>query len=122
LEFGGLRNRLYTGWVHAQFHLPFKWYVGAYPELLRIVKIHLLRSGISEGVSHRVVEADDRLRDTVLERQIQVRGKLGNAFGRVHAPLVKLAAQADLLARGDLQHHSVLAIDRSSEPKFSAVL
>ena len=166
-------KRLYTGWVHAQFHLPFKWYLGAYPELLRIAKVHLRRSGISEARAIKVVEslnkvfnldiqaigdsfllntlelcgldisaimnrkgsdrtehldqvqlavsvlikqanalADDRLRDTVLERQVQVAGKLGDAFGRAHARLVKLADQADLLARGDLQHHSVLAIDK----------
>lgn len=165
-------NRLHTGWVHAQFHLPFKWYLGTYPELLRIARVHLRKAAIPE---HRVADvldslgkvfnldiqaigdsfllntlelcgldisgiitrkgsdrtehldqvklavsmlikqadalADDRLRDTVLERQIQVAGKLGDAFSRAHTRLVKLADQTHLLAAGDLNHPSVLALE-----------
>jgi methyl-accepting chemotaxis protein len=177
-------GRLYTGWVHAQFHLPFKWYLGAYPELLRITRRHLLASGISEARTGEVVEslnkvfnldiqaigdsfllntlelcgldtgaimrragsdrtehldqvklavsmlikqadalADDRLRDTILERQVQVAGKLGDAFGRAHARLLRLSNQADFLAKGDLQHPSVVALEgvQGNEVLSSAV-
>jgi methyl-accepting chemotaxis protein len=165
-------TRLHTGWVHAQFHLPFKWYLGAYPELLRISRRHLLQSKLSEARASEVIEslnkvfnldiqaigdsfllntlelcgldvsaiirragsdrtehldqvklavsmlikqadalADDRLRDTILERQVQVAGKLGDAFGRAHARLLRISTQADLLAKGDLQHNSVISLE-----------
>ena len=50
-------TRLHTGWVHAQFHLPFKWYLGAYPELLRISRRHLLQSKLSEARASEVIES-----------------------------------------------------------------
>jgi methyl-accepting chemotaxis protein len=163
---------LQVGWVHAQSHLPSKWYIGAYPELLRITRVHLRRSGIPETRANKVIEslnkvlnldiqaigdsillntlalcgldisaimnrkgsdrtehldqvqlavsmlikqadalADDRLRDTVLERQLEVAGKLGDAFARTHTRLIKLSNQADFLAKGDLRHASVLSLE-----------
>lgn len=33
--------RLKVGWVHDKIHLPFKWYIGSYPQLLRIAGDHL---------------------------------------------------------------------------------
>lgn len=166
-------RRLHTGWVHAQFYLAPKWYMGSYPEILRSTRVHLRKSKIDESRAADVLEAlgkvfnfdmqamsdsfllntlelcgldisgivtrkgsdrtehldqiklavsmlikqadalaDDRLNDTVLERQIQVAGKLGDAFGRTHSRLLKLADQADLLARGDLNHPSVAALQK----------
>jgi methyl-accepting chemotaxis protein len=165
-------GRLFIGWVHAQLHLPFKWYMGSYPELLRITRRHLLKSGLSDSRSADVIEslnkvfnldkqaigdsfllntlelcgldisaimqrsgsdrtehldqvkmaisilikqavalADDRLRDTILERQVQVAGKLGDAFGRAQARFLRVANQADFLAQGDLRHPSVAALE-----------
>jgi methyl-accepting chemotaxis protein len=164
-------GRLYMGWMHAQIHLPFKWYLGSYPELLRITRRQLLKTGVEESRAAEVAEslnkvfnldiqaigdsfllntlelcgldiaaimqkngsdrtehmdqvkmaiailikqavalADDRLRDTILERQVQVAGKLGEAFGRAQARFLKVANQADFLAQGDLRHPSVVAL------------
>jgi hypothetical protein len=50
-------SRLFIGYVHAQLHLPFKWYMGSYPELLRITRRHLLASGFSETRATDVIES-----------------------------------------------------------------
>jgi methyl-accepting chemotaxis protein len=34
-------DRLYVGWLHDQINLPFKWYIGSYTEMQRLVRIHL---------------------------------------------------------------------------------
>ena len=167
-------SRLVAGLAQAQAYLPLKWTLGCYPELLRITRVHLLRSGFEASHAAQVIEslnkvfnldtqalgdsfvlntldlcgldisavigragsdrsehldqvqlavsmlikqadalADDRLRDRVLDRQIQVAGKLGDSFGRAHARFLKLAKQADLLAKGDLQHPSVIALEKT---------
>ncbi len=34
-------HRLNIGWVHDQINLPFKWYIGSYVEMQRLIRIHL---------------------------------------------------------------------------------
>lgn len=36
-------ERLYVGWLHDQINLPFKWYIGSYVEMQRLVRVHLRR-------------------------------------------------------------------------------
>jgi methyl-accepting chemotaxis protein len=36
-------HRLNIGWVHDQIDLPFKWYIGSYTEMQRLVRRHLRR-------------------------------------------------------------------------------
>ncbi len=60
--------------------------------------------------------AEDRLRDTVLERQVHLAGKLGDAFKRTHTRLLRVAELANFLAAGDLQHRSVLELDDVDGP------
>ncbi len=34
-------HRLIIGWVHDQINLPFKWYIGSYAEMQRLIRRHL---------------------------------------------------------------------------------
>lgn len=34
-------HRLNIGWVHDQINLPFKWYIGSYAEMHRLIRVHL---------------------------------------------------------------------------------
>ena len=36
-------HRLNIGWVHDQINLPFKWYIGSYAEMQRLIRIYLRR-------------------------------------------------------------------------------
>jgi len=36
-------HRLHVGWVHDRINLPFKWYIGSYAEMERLIRIHLRR-------------------------------------------------------------------------------
>jgi methyl-accepting chemotaxis protein len=36
-------DRLNVGWLHDQINLPFKWYIGSYAEMQRLVRIYLHR-------------------------------------------------------------------------------
>jgi methyl-accepting chemotaxis protein len=36
-------DRLNVGWLHDQINLPFKWYIGSYTELQRLLRIYLRR-------------------------------------------------------------------------------
>ena len=36
-------DRLNVGWVHDQINLPFKWYIGSYTEMQRLLRIYLQR-------------------------------------------------------------------------------
>ena len=36
-------DRLNVGWLHDQIDLPFKWYIGSYAEMQRLVRIYLHR-------------------------------------------------------------------------------
>ena len=36
-------DRLIVGWVHDRINLPFKWYIGSYVEMQRLVRIYLRR-------------------------------------------------------------------------------
>jgi methyl-accepting chemotaxis protein len=36
-------DRLNVGWLHDQINLPFKWYIGSYTEMQRLVRIYLHR-------------------------------------------------------------------------------
>ena len=166
-------SRLTAAWAHAQVHLPLKWCLGVYPQLLRIARLQLHKSAIPDSRIAEVIQsldkvfnldvqalgdafilnsldhcgldtgaiirragsdrtehldqvklavsmlikqadalADDRLRDTVLDRQLQVAGKLGDAFGRAHRRLLLISKQADSLARGDLGSSTVVALER----------
>ncbi len=166
-------KRLAIGWSHAQFHLPSKWYLGAYPELLRATRAKLRQSGLPEDKVGDIIEslnkvlnldiqamedsfllntlelcgldisaiirkngsdrtehldqvklavsmlikqadalADDRLRDTVLERQVQVAGKLGDSFARAHARFLAVSKQAEALAKGDMWHPCVEELEK----------
>ncbi len=58
-------RRMKVGWVHNQINLPFKWYVGAYAELSRLVRVHLRKSfsdaarvDRAEDAIHRVLNLD----------------------------------------------------------------
>ncbi|MCC6364294.1 MAG: hypothetical protein IT165_12270 [Bryobacterales bacterium] len=41
--FDYFERRLYVGWLHDRIDLPFKWYIGSYIELQRLVGIYLRR-------------------------------------------------------------------------------
>jgi methyl-accepting chemotaxis protein len=50
-------DRLLIGSVHDKINLPFKWYVGSYAELLRLLRVHLRRDFRSAAYVSRVEEA-----------------------------------------------------------------
>jgi methyl-accepting chemotaxis protein len=50
-------NRLQVGWVHDQINLPFKWYVGSYTELQRLIRVHLQ----TKLKGHRATDAHDAI-------------------------------------------------------------
>jgi methyl-accepting chemotaxis protein len=50
-------RRLHVGAVHNRIDLPFKWYVGAYPEYYRLLALYLRRDFKDEGLIRRVESA-----------------------------------------------------------------
>ena len=53
-------RRLRVGWLHDQINLPFKWYVGSYSEMQRLIGMHL-RSDFSESVAASIEHAVSRV-------------------------------------------------------------
>jgi methyl-accepting chemotaxis protein len=51
------QNRLHIGLIHDQINLPFKWYIGAYMEYIRLVHIHLRKSQKHAASAVKVEEA-----------------------------------------------------------------
>ena len=49
-------DRLNVGWIHDQIDLPFKWYIGSYAEMQRLVRIYLARE-FKAPVAARAEEA-----------------------------------------------------------------
>jgi methyl-accepting chemotaxis protein len=50
-------NRLNVGWTHDQINLPFKWYMGSYTELQRVMRVHLRH----QLKGQRLVDAEDAI-------------------------------------------------------------
>ena len=50
-------DRLVVGSVHDRINLPFKWYIGSYAELLRLLRVHLRRDFKNAAFAARVEEA-----------------------------------------------------------------
>jgi methyl-accepting chemotaxis protein len=50
-------HRLAVGSMHDRINLPFKWYIGAYAEMQRLLGIHLRRAFKSGAVATRALEA-----------------------------------------------------------------
>lgn len=50
-------GRLLAGWANADLHLPAKWHIGCYPQLLRISRVHLKRSRISEARATKMLDS-----------------------------------------------------------------
>ena len=49
-------HRLNVGWVHDRINLPFKWYVGSYSEMQRLMRIYLERD-FNSALAARAEEA-----------------------------------------------------------------
>jgi methyl-accepting chemotaxis protein len=50
-------HRLNIGWVHDQINLPFKWYIGSYVEMQRLIRIYLRRHFKDARLVSRAEEA-----------------------------------------------------------------
>jgi methyl-accepting chemotaxis protein len=54
---GYFEERLNVGWVHDHINLPFKWYLGSYSELQRVIGLRLRRDFKDAGLVLRVEQA-----------------------------------------------------------------
>jgi len=50
-------HRLHVGWVHDRINLPFKWYIGSYSEMQRLLHLHLRRDMKDEATALAAEEA-----------------------------------------------------------------
>ncbi len=50
-------DRLKVGWTHDRINLPFKWYIGSYCELQRLLRIHLRQHIKDSKTANRAEEA-----------------------------------------------------------------
>lgn len=54
-------KRLNVGMVHDRINLPFKWYVGSYPEFQRLLSLHLRREIADQEQAYRIETAAARV-------------------------------------------------------------
>ena len=54
-------NRLHVGWIHDRINLPFKWYIGSYAEMQRLVNIYLRRDFKDASLVSHAGEAVSRV-------------------------------------------------------------
>ena len=54
---GYFEDRLVVGSVHDRINLPFKWYIGSYSEMLRLIRLYLKREFRNASFNTRVEDA-----------------------------------------------------------------
>jgi methyl-accepting chemotaxis protein len=86
-------RRLQVGVVHDRINLPFKWYIGAYPDLQRIVEKYLLRDAGDENTARKLQAAVNK----VFNLDMQA---IGDAFvlSAMHGILYASGGQAQAAA------------------------
>jgi methyl-accepting chemotaxis protein len=50
-------HRLHVGWVHDRINLPFKWYIGSYAEMQRLIRVYLRRDIKDQATASAAEEA-----------------------------------------------------------------
>ncbi len=120
-------RRLYVGWLHDKINLPFKWYIGSYIELDRLLGEHLRRKLEDPAKAEEAAQAvrkvfnydiqaigDSFLLNTLESIGVGIDWVETDAgsdrtehLAAVKAAIKMLLEQAGALARGELAHESL---------------
>jgi methyl-accepting chemotaxis protein len=119
-------DRLNVGWVHDQINLPFKWYIGSYAEMQRLVRVYLRRdfppalADQAEEAIFRVFNYDmQAIGDSFLLNTLESMGLNVEAIQQtIHGDKTESLSQVKDAIRVLAEQGTALAEGRLNDPVF----